>query len=64
MWGAEGGPKGIQILEDSEDLVLPHLTTDNPINSGCEASGDPAFNAQVCGETTDNCVCRFFRVEI
>jgi len=55
MWGAEGGPKGIQILEDSEDLVLPHLTTDNPINSGCEASGDPAFNAQEL-ESVDDCM--------
>ena len=46
MFSGEGGPKGIQVTDDKEDLVLPHLTTDNPINTG-EARGEAAFNSQV-----------------
>ena len=46
FWGAGGGPKGVEVTEDIEDTVLPHLTTDNPISTG-ELSGEPAFNSQV-----------------
>ena len=46
VWGEEGGARGLEVTDTSEDTILPHLTTDNPICSG-EPSGEPAFNAQV-----------------
>jgi len=45
IWTENGGPKGLEVTDDSVDTVLPHLTSENPISMG-EPSGEPAFNAQ------------------
>ena len=45
VWRDVGGPKGIEVTDLTEDVVLPHLTTDNPIDAALPA--EPAFNSQV-----------------
>ena len=46
FWGEAGGPLGQEVTDFTEDTILPHLTTDNPICTG-DPSGEPAFNTQV-----------------
>ncbi len=45
IWQGKG-PKGHEVVEDTEDVLLPHLTSENPLAGG-DPTGEPAFNAQV-----------------
>jgi hypothetical protein len=45
IWEGKG-PKGHEVLEDTEDTLLPQFTSENPLAGG-DPSGEPAFNAQV-----------------
>ena len=45
MWEGKG-PKGHEVQEDTEDILLPQFTSENPLAGG-EPTGEPAFNSQV-----------------
>jgi hypothetical protein len=45
FWGESGGPAGQEITDHSEDTILPHLTTENPIVTG-DPTREPSFNTQ------------------
>ena len=45
IWKENLGPKGLEITDSSEDVILPNLTTDNPIDAAVPV--EPAFNSQV-----------------
>ncbi len=46
MWAGQAGPKGHEVTDDTEDVLLPQFTTENPLAGG-DPAGEPAFNSQV-----------------
>ena len=53
IWGAEGGTRGEEVTDLSEDTFMAHLTTDNPIVGMEEGQGNSFNNEQL--EDCDNC---------
>jgi len=46
IWSSdEEGPRGQEVKDNTEDTILPHLTSDNPITLG-DTSSEPVFNSQ------------------
>jgi hypothetical protein len=46
VWAGQAGPKGHEVTDDTEDVLLPQFTTENPLAGG-DPAGEPAFNSQV-----------------
>ena len=46
FWADRAGPAGQEVTDMTEDTILPHLTTENPICTE-DPTREPAFNTQV-----------------
>ena len=46
FWADKAGPAGQEVTDMTEDTILPHLTTENPICTE-DPTREPAFNTQV-----------------